>query len=149
MCRSLLFLVCPLALAITIGLGGCKSEEKTNEQTAPAKTQSKTGAEAPHADHIPGVQSDPSLAPPDFDAELAKLSSADRAAAEKALAELSPEDQAKVKKQVFCPVTGHLLGSMGAPCQVTHKGQSAFLCCKGCEEQFNADPEKYLAAIPK
>jgi YHS domain-containing protein len=36
---------------------------------------------------------------------------------------------------------------MGTPIRVEHNGEVAFLCCSGCKEAFEADPEKYLAAL--
>jgi hypothetical protein len=65
-------------------------------------------------------------------ANLAKLSAADRAAAE---------------KQGDCPVSGEKLGSMGVPIKVTVKERDVWLCCKSCEKPLKADPDKYLAKI--
>jgi hypothetical protein len=36
---------------------------------------------------------------------------------------------------------------MGTPIKVEHDGQVAFLCCGGCKEAFEADPDKFLAAL--
>ena len=49
------------------------------------------------------------------------------------LKELSAEDRAAAEKQRICPVTGALLGSMGAPYKVKVKNQTVFLCCEGCK----------------
>ena len=64
-----------------------------------------------------------------------------------ALAELSPEDRAVAEKQRICPVTGELLGSMGAPMKVEVKGQTVFICCEGCKEELLAKPDEYLAKL--
>jgi YHS domain-containing protein len=64
-----------------------------------------------------------------------------------ALAKLSAEDRALAETQKVCIVAKEPLGSMGAPIKVEHNGQVAFLCCDGCREAFEADPEKYLAAL--
>jgi YHS domain-containing protein len=51
-----------------------------------------------------------------------------------------------------CVVSGEELGKMGEPFRFSYKGQEIKLCCKGCEKDFNKDPEKYLqklAAAPK
>jgi len=64
-----------------------------------------------------------------------------------ALAELSPEDRALAEKQRICPVTGELLGSMGAPMKVEVKGQTVFICCEGCKEELLAKPDEYLAKL--
>lgn len=71
----------------------------------------------------------------------------DQGAIEEALAELSGEDRALAEKQKICPVSGELLGSMGAPVKADVKGQVVFLCCAGCEDPLQAEPEKYLAKL--
>ena len=47
----------------------------------------------------------------------------------------------------LCPVSGEGLKSMGEPFAFEHKGTKVELCCEGCKEDFDADPEKYLAVI--
>ena len=32
---------------------------------------------------------------------------------------------------------------------VEYKGKKVYFCCKGCEQQFQADPEKYVATLPQ
>jgi len=32
---------------------------------------------------------------------------------------------------------------------VEYKGKKVYFCCKGCEEKFLADPEKYVAKLPQ
>lgn len=66
-----------------------------------------------------------------------------------ALAELNVEDQALATKQKSCPVSGELLGSMGAPLKIDVKGQPVFICCEGCKEKLLASPDEYLAKINK
>lgn len=63
------------------------------------------------------------------------------------LAKLPPQDRALAEKQKTCPVTDAPLGSMGVPYKVTLKGQTVFLCCAGCEEELNAQADKYLAKL--
>lgn len=53
------------------------------------------------------------------------------------------------EKQKVCPVSGQSLGAMGKPYKVTVNGQEVFLCCQGCEEEIQGNPEKYLAEFPK
>jgi Cu(I)/Ag(I) efflux system membrane fusion protein len=65
------------------------------------------------------------------------------------LAELSPEDRAAAEKQGVCLVSGEKLGSMGTPYKTTVKGQTVFLCCDGCEEKLQKEPDKYLAKLNK
>lgn len=64
-----------------------------------------------------------------------------------AMAKLSPEDRALAETQKVCIVANEPLGSMGTPIKVEHDGQVAFLCCAGCQDAFEADPEKFLAAL--
>jgi hypothetical protein len=66
-----------------------------------------------------------------------------------------PEDEQTIAlAQKVCPVgfdpadpaEGHL-GAMGKPIKKVVNGKTAFLCCKGCEKEFDADPDTYLAKI--
>jgi len=61
------------------------------------------------------------------------------------LKKLSPEDAASVEKQHFCPVSGKMLGSMGAPIKVEVKGKSVWICCEGCKQKVLDNPDEYLA----
>lgn len=65
------------------------------------------------------------------------------------LASFSPEDRASAMKQHFCPVSGAMLGTMGAPEKVDVNGQPVWICCDGCKDKLLADPAKYLAKITK
>ncbi len=56
-------------------------------------------------------------------------------------------DQELIAKQKICPVTGHALGSMGAPVKMKVKDRTVFLCCAGCKARFSADPDKYVKII--
>jgi xanthine dehydrogenase accessory factor len=49
--------------------------------------------------------------------------------------------------QGLCPVSGEGLASMGGPFLVEHKGQKVKLCCEGCKEDFEKDPEKFLKIV--
>jgi hypothetical protein len=62
----------------------------------------------------------------------------------KALAALSPEDQALAAKQKVCPVMDSPLGSMGTPMKVTVEGRDVLLCCAHCQPAIEADPQKFL-----
>jgi hypothetical protein len=63
-------------------------------------------------------------------------------------AKLSPEDQRLVAAQEFCAVsTEERLGSMGPPVKLVLKGQPVFLCCKGCQKQALANPDRTLAQV--
>lgn len=64
-----------------------------------------------------------------------------------AQSKLSAEDQALADKQKNCPVGGEALGSMGTPVKVMVGDRAVFLCCEGCREAIEKDPEKYLAKL--
>ena len=49
--------------------------------------------------------------------------------------------------QKTCPVTGEELGSMGRPVAVTLKGETVYVCCRGCAAKAQANPDKTLAAV--
>ena len=49
--------------------------------------------------------------------------------------------------QKTCPVTGEELGSMGEPIAVTLKGQTVYVCCRGCIAKAQVNPDKALAAV--
>jgi YHS domain-containing protein len=46
--------------------------------------------------------------------------------------------------QKTCPVTDEKLGKMGTPVPVTIKGQTIYVCCQGCVETVQSDPDVYL-----
>ena len=63
------------------------------------------------------------------------------------LAKMSPEDAALAEKQHICPVSGEMLGTMGAPKKVEVKGQQVWICCDGCKDALTKSPDKYLAKL--
>jgi hypothetical protein len=66
------------------------------------------------------------------------------------LAKLDPEDRKAAEGQKFCAVQeGIRLGAMGPPVKVEIKGQPVFLCCKGCVEKAQKDPDQTLAQVEK
>jgi YHS domain-containing protein len=64
-----------------------------------------------------------------------------------AMAALSETDRAAALAQKVCPVSGETLGGMGTPIKVTVKGRDVFLCCEGCREKLEANPDEYLAKL--
>lgn len=97
---------------------------------------------ANNANDIPAGQ----IEIPEFDEEEKKMIAT-------AFSQLSDEDRALAEKQIVCP-TGTPLGKMGTPVKVmvpTPDGGETpvFICCEGCREPLLADPEKYLARLPK
>lgn len=49
--------------------------------------------------------------------------------------------------QKTCPVMGEALGAMGEPIPVTVRGQTVYVCCRGCAARAQREPEKTLAAV--
>ena len=49
--------------------------------------------------------------------------------------------------QKKCPVMGEELGAMGDPIPVIVKGQTVYVCCRGCAAKAQRDPDKTLAAV--
>jgi hypothetical protein len=47
-----------------------------------------------------------------------------------------------------CLVSGNKLGSMGKPVVFVHQGQEIKLCCRPCLDDFQANPNPYLAKLP-
>ena len=62
---------------------------------------------------------------------------------------LALADRPGALEQRLCPVTEKPLGSMGVPPRITVRGRAVFLCCKGCAAAIEADPETYLAKLPR
>jgi YHS domain-containing protein len=56
------------------------------------------------------------------------------------------EAVAAAVEQTKCPI-------MDSPINkalfVEYKGKKVYFCCPGCEDKFNAEPEKYVAKLPQ
>jgi uncharacterized protein (TIGR03000 family) len=64
------------------------------------------------------------------------------------LAKLSPEDRTLAENQRFCVMQDqNRLGAMGPPVKLTLNGQPVFVCCKGCVEKAQGNPEKAVAKV--
>lgn len=64
------------------------------------------------------------------------------------LAKLSAADQAAARAQKICPVSGEPLGSMAGLTKVSLEGgREVFVCCGGCIETLKAEPAQYLAKL--
>jgi YHS domain-containing protein len=49
--------------------------------------------------------------------------------------------KAQGQPQTKCPVLG---GNIDKSTYVDYKGQRVYFCCKGCDDEFKKNPEKYL-----
>ena len=63
------------------------------------------------------------------------------------LKELSPQDYKSAMAQHICPVSGEMLGTMGAPKNVDVAGEAIWICCDGCKAKLLAEPDKHLAKL--
>ena len=48
-----------------------------------------------------------------------------------------------------CIVSDEKLGVEGKPVVFVHEGQEIKLCCQDCRKDFDANPSKFLAKLPK
>ena len=151
---------------VLLGLAaGCGGEPET-APAAPADGGAK--ANSPPPGGAPGVPTKP-LAPPvskpadtkkgdeppavegpkaentKSESKDAKLTADELAA----IKELPATEQAAAIQQAVCPVSDHHLGSMEKPFKVSAEGRTFYLCCKGCEEDFKADPKGVIAKLDK
>jgi YHS domain-containing protein len=53
---------------------------------------------------------------------------------------------AAVVEQTTCPVMG---GAINKDLFTEYKGKKVYFCCPGCKEQFEKEPEKYIAKLPQ
>ncbi len=118
----------PLVLSISLiaFCGGC-ADEPANTPTEPATTTTA----APEAGEAKPLDTNVELT----EAETAKIK------------ELPAEEAELALQQKVCPVSGSHLGGMGVPVKVTADGKTAFLCCEGCQSEFEADPAAALAKL--
>jgi YHS domain-containing protein len=63
------------------------------------------------------------------------------------LAKLSPADRDAAVAQRVCPVSDERLGAMPGVAKVTVEGRDVFLCCESCKPDFEKEPAKYLAKL--
>jgi YHS domain-containing protein len=49
-------------------------------------------------------------------------------------------------EQTTCPIMG---GAIDKNIFTEYKGKKVYFCCAGCKEQFEKEPEKYIAKLPQ
>jgi hypothetical protein len=110
-----------------------KEPAKTLQRVDELKGQAKKGQTAP-------ATGDQPTAPTATDPFSEKIKAA--------LAKLSPADRKAAELQKECPINeGSLLGSMGVPIKLSLQGESVFVCCKACQEEALADPRGTLEKV--
>ena len=124
MTRAFLF----FAVAAILGLSGCDSS--TSIEQPAGKTQAggdghDHGEDGHHNEH--------------GDSDMEKMKAE--------LSKMSPGDAASAEKQHFCPVSGKMLGTMGAPQKVDVSGRQVWICCEGCKDTLLADPDEFLVKL--
>lgn len=124
-----------LAFAIT----GCS--DTAAPPAAPPAGSGTPSAGGDHADHDDGDHAGHG----DHDGSASGQTDMEKMKIE--LAKLSPEDAASAEKQHVCPVSGKMLGAMGAPLKIDVNGQSVWICCDSCKDTLLEDPDKYLAKL--
>lgn len=55
-------------------------------------------------------------------------------------------DEKKNVTNKMCPVSG---GPVSEKYRTEYKGQFVYVCCEGCLNEFNKDPEKFVAKMSK
>jgi len=58
----------------------------------------------------------------------------------------SKDAQAQTAEQTTCPVMG---GAINKAIFTAYKGKKVYFCCPSCKENFEADPQKYIAKLPQ
>ncbi len=105
---------------------------------APAETTK--AAKPTEGDPTASANSDGATKPADSETAVAATIKAN-------LASLSTADRALAEKQKICPVSGEPLGAMGPPKKINVAGREIFICCPSCKEAVTDEPAKYLAKI--
>lgn len=121
----------------SLGLYGCGGPAESEKTTQPSQSATADGSGDKHADHG------------DEHADHDEDGLSDMEKMKAALAKLSPEDAASAEKQHLCPVSGDMLGIMGAPIKVDVNGQPVWICCEGCRDPLLENPEEYLAKLKR
>jgi Cu(I)/Ag(I) efflux system membrane fusion protein len=58
--------------------------------------------------------------------------------------EMHPMEAVEPKPQTLCPIMG---GQINKEFFADYNGMRIYFCCPGCDAEFNADPEKYIAQM--
>lgn len=152
MSRVVFLFSCLAVLTAAVCLSGCGSSDKNKDTKSSGSNgdDHKGGDDHEgHGDHKGGDDHEGhgAHAGGDDHANHGSHGKADPAKIEANLAKLSAEDRVLAEKQKMCPVTEDPLGAMGVPIKLDVKGQTVFLCCKGCKDDFENEPDEYLAKL--
>ncbi len=128
-----------LALAAFVGCAKPADDASNATPETPAAT-SENPATTPEA---PAAPADGPAAATPAEASTISLSADELAQIDK----LPEADRQAAKDQQVCAISGEHLGSMDVPVKKEVDGKPVFLCCKGCTEDFDADPKAALAKV--
>jgi multidrug efflux pump subunit AcrA (membrane-fusion protein) len=128
--------------AVTSGIKAGERVATTGSFLIDAETRLTAGAGSLASSPLPGGEGNRKAA-----SVRSSMGSDEEAEIQAALAKLSPADKKAALAQKTCPYLGTRLGSMGVPVKVQLKGESVFLCCKGCENDARADADSILTKL--
>jgi len=123
------------AAALLLGLYGCG---------APSESQPSTESPLAETTNIHGGQAESMTGD---HAQQGKKGPTDMEKMKAELAKLSKEDAASALAQHVCPVSGGMLGIMGAPIKVDVGEKQVWICCEGCRSKLLKKPDEYLAKL--
>ncbi len=143
MSRLFLFASLSTVLAVGVMLAGCSNQQPAAQPDAAHDDPAATD----HNEHEGHDHRDSGHSGHDASGQAGHTDHSGHGQYAEVLAKLSSEDRALAEKQEVCPVSGEPLGSMGTPYKVTVQGRQVLLCCPGCEAEIANNPEKYLAKV--
>lgn len=73
--------------------------------------------------------------------------SADDAKIKENLGKLSAADRKLAEAQKICPIEDEALGGHGVPIKLIIKNKPVFICCKGCKEDAEKNPDETLRKV--
>jgi Cu(I)/Ag(I) efflux system membrane fusion protein len=118
---------------------GCESKARANEEQTLKKVADLKAGKPPKQPEMGPLARAPASPSPSATGTSAKVKAN--------LDKLDADDRKLADAQRLCPVSGEPLGAMGKPVKLTVKGQTVFVCCKGCQDDARADPDKTLAKV--
>jgi hypothetical protein len=72
---------------------------------------------------------------------------ADDAKIKENLGKLSEADRKLAEAQKICPIEDEPLGGHGVPIKLIIKDKTVFICCKGCKEDAEKNPDETLKKV--
>jgi Cu(I)/Ag(I) efflux system membrane fusion protein len=129
---------CSVVVGLSLVVYGCGGPSPS-EPAAPVSSPSAADTHDEHADHTHGEHGENTPDGHTGQSDMDKMMSE--------LAKLSPADRASAEKQHVCPVSGDMLGTMGPPLKIEVNGQQVWICCDDCKADLLAASDHYLAKL--